>query len=89
MCGWNSETQFVVVYPLPSIPIHFQPILVSNLAIPIGSDPESTDQPDLDTIVCLLIFFLLILFAMGGHAHAHQFEAMPKVMQHMPTTDGF
>ena len=28
-------------YPLPSIPSHFQPILIENLSNPIGIDPKS------------------------------------------------
>ena len=28
-------------YPLPSIPTHFQPILIENQSNPIGIDPKS------------------------------------------------
>ncbi len=28
-------------YPLPSIPTHFQPILIENLSNPIGINPKS------------------------------------------------
>ena len=45
MWGWNSEMYVVFAYPWPSIPSHFQPILIENLSNPIGIDPKSIYRP--------------------------------------------
>ena len=51
MCGWNSEMQVVFAYPLPSIPAHFQPILIEKLTNPPGINPKSIKSSG-----CRLIF---------------------------------
>ena len=46
------------LYPLPSIPIHFQPILIENLSTPVGIYPKSIKSSDCRLILSFHIFHL-------------------------------